>query len=335
MQVSSFPDVLKFSALRDRGAELKRGVEDAYRELTTGRLSKVDATRNLNGRLGDAHLIRRQIDQIDTKNSSFALSLGRADVVEKSLDLVIESIGSLPETLGAAVGLGDDQSLELSAEQARSSLDQVVSSLNVRYGQRYLFGGDAVSAAPVASGSDIIAAVETAVAGATTAAEVTLALDAFFAPGGGYETEVYQGGTGDLPAIELAEGDRVALEPRADEQAFRDTIRGLATASIAQGLGLERRERDVIIAEAGSYMSAGIDGTAKTIASVGLAGQRIETAQARNNAEQAVLMETYGVMTGADQLAAASRAQELEALLQTTYTVTARLSALNFNNFIR
>ncbi len=335
MQVSTFPDVLKFSALRDRGAELKRGVADAFQELTTGRLSKAEATRNLNGQLGDAHLVRRQIDQMEVRKSSFALGLGRAEVVQNSLDIVLQSIGSLPEDLSAAVGREDERALNLNADEARSSIDQVVSALNVRYGSRYLFGGDAVDRPPVASSEDILASISAAVAGATTAAEVTTALDAYFAPGGGFETDTYLGGTGDLPSVELSDGDRVQIERRADSEAFRDVIRGLATAALANDLGLETEERNAVIAEAGAYMSGGLEGTAVTIASVGLAEQRIETAQARINAEQAVMNETYNAMTGRDPFDAASRAQELEALLQTTYTVTARLSALNFTNFIR
>ena len=58
------------------------------------------------------------------------------------------------------------------------------------------------------------------------------------------------------------------------------------------------------------------------------------TSQWRLDAEESVMNEAYSAVAGRDPFDAASRAQELEVLLQTTYSVTARLSALNFNNFI-
>ncbi|MBI1393834.1 MAG: hypothetical protein GC152_13935 [Alphaproteobacteria bacterium] len=335
MQVSSFPDVRKFSALRERGAELKREVSNAFRELTTGRLTTEDSIRNLNGKIGDAHLMRRELDKVEIRKGSFSFALTRASIVQNSLDLVVSSIGSLPEEIRSAIGRQDQKSLEISEQTARSALDQVVSALNVRHGSRYLFSGDGVDAAPIASAETIINSVRTASASATTAADLNVALDALFGPGGEFESTLYRGGSGELPPVEIAEGDRVSLSTKADDQSVRDVIRGLVTAIVTDDLGLAVSERDEVLRGSGDLMVKGIDGVSRNIASIGLAEQRLDTARMRLIAEESVLNDAYNAMTGRDPFDAASRAQELEALLQTTYTVTARLAALSFNNFIR
>ncbi|MEM6536109.1 MAG: flagellin [Pseudomonadota bacterium] len=334
MQVANFPDVRKFSALRDRGAEIKRDLSVAFQELTTGRVSQAETTRNLNGRLGDAHLLRRELDQIEVKKSSFSLALGRASIAQNSLDQVIESIGSLPEDLRAAASRGDEISFVAEVSTAQSSLDQVVSALNVRQGRRFLFSGDAVDRPPLADSQTIQTEVRNALAGLTTAADIDTALDTFFGPGGDFETTIYNGGSGSVPSVELDIGDRVGLEPRADNQAFRDVIRGLAVASVVNDLGLTEDERLEVVRGSGDSLVSGISATSQAIAEVGLSENRIITAQSRLNAEESVMNEAYNAVAGRDPFDAASRAQELEVLLQTTYSVTARLSALNFNNFI-
>lgn len=335
MQVSAFPDIRKFGALRERGAELKRDVATAYQELTTGRLGTAETVRNLNGRLGDAHLMRRELDLVDVKKSTIGLALGRASIAQNSLDQVVNSVGSLPEEMRAAVARGDDRSVRTASQTARASLDQVVLALNVRQGRRFLFSGDAVDRPAIASTSTIVDAVRAAVSGATTAADVSTALDTFFGSGGGFETTVFTGGSGSSSPVELSEGDRVAIEPKADEKAFRELIRGLAVASIADEFTLSADDRKATLDGAAIAMVNGLEESAQLIAGVGLTENRLETTQSRLVAEQSVLTQAYNSMTGRDPFDAASRAQELEALLQTTYTVTARLAGLSFNNYIR
>ena len=335
MQLNSFPDSLKFSALRNRGSTLKRDLAQAYQELATGRRSNKEIIRNLSGRIGDAQLVRRDIEKIEKRETSFAIGLGRASFVQNSLDQVLSSVGTIPEDLKSAVGRDDGFQLRTVAQLAESSLQRVTSALNVQQGRRFLYSGDATDRPAIAPAQEILDEVRTAISGLNTAAEINAAMDTFFGAGGTFETSIYNGGAGEAAQIEITEGDNVKLEVKADEQAFRDIIRGLAIGVVVSEAGLNDEESSALVADASQKMVDGVDEVAILISETGLSEQRIITAQTRNNAEIVVLNEAYNAMTGRDGFDAATRAQEIEVQLQTTYTITSRLAQLTFNNYIR
>ena len=334
MKVFAYPDVLKFGALRNAGAQFKRDLVEAQTEMVTGRLSNRNTIRNLSGRLGDAHLVRRDLQQIEQRSTSISLGLNRASLIQRSLDQIRDSVGSIPEDMRSALGRGDERALESQRISARSSLDSVIAALNIQQGRRFLFSGDAVDRAAVGGSEDVIAGVRAALSGAATAADANAALDAYFGAGGGFETTIYKGGGGQASGVEIAPGDDVRVELRADDDAFRNLIRGLAIGAIADETGLSGAERRMFLEDAARDMANGVEDVAFLTAENGLKEQRLENARARMVAEEAVFSNSYFEMAGADQYEAATRAQSLEAQLQTTYTLTARLSNLNFVNFI-
>ncbi len=331
-----FPDVLKFGALNDRGAEIRRGVSEAYEQLATGRKSRENIIRDTNGRLGEAHLALRDLQRIEQKQTSFSQGLGRASLIANSLDLIVETVGALPEEIQAANGRDDAEALRLRAVQAESNLESVVSALNLQQGRRFLFSGDAVTTAPLPSAEEILTAVETAIGAATTAADVETALDAFFADGGDFDTTLYQGGAGTAAGVEIAEGDIVTVEIKANDAGIKDMIRGLALTALLDDVALaDAAEDDALVADAAAALVSGLDSSATLVANAGLAANRIELAQSQIAAQQSVLSEAYNVYAGIDPYETATRAQELEIQLQTVYNVTSRLAGLSFNNFLR
>lgn len=334
MQIQSFPDSLKFIALRERGAELKNEVADAYLELTTGKLNNANISQRLNGRVGDAQLLRREIENANTRVTSLDLGAGRAALIQSSLTQIVDSVGSLPEEISSALGRGEERALELASLDARSSLDSVVSALNVRQGRRYLFSGDAVDAPTIPSAQGIVDGVRAAIAGLTTAADIDTALDTYFGAGGGFETTNYAGGTGDAPALELSSNDQVDIQTRGDDEAFRELIRGLTMASLVGESTLDAEEQEAFAEDANGLIISGLDNVATVIAETGLVEQRIEEAKARNETQTATMTDAYNAMVARDPFEAATRAQELQVQLETTYTVTSRLSQLSFANFL-
>ncbi|MEO0398802.1 MAG: flagellin [Pseudomonadota bacterium] len=334
MKLSTFPDLLKFGSLQDRGATLRRELSEAQLELTTGFRNTKNTIKHLNGRIGDAHLLRREIERFDRKSASFALGLGRASIVQNSLDQVLDTVGAIPETARAASFRNDKTRLDAAALEARSSVDVVFASLNAQYGRRFLFSGDETNVAPMVDAQSLVDDIEAIVAGATTAADVETALDTYFGAGGTFETVHYRGGDGTAATIELTENERVGVEVKADAQAFRDLIRGLAVTATAGAATFEDAERNTMLQNAATDMIDGIEGVSVLIAETGLTENRIANAQARLQAEEAIVTEAYVAMAGQDPYIAATRAQELEVQLQTTYTMTARLAQLNFTNFI-
>ncbi|MEM6413880.1 MAG: flagellin [Pseudomonadota bacterium] len=333
--VSSIPDVLRFSSLQARSTEIRQELSDAQLELTTGFRSTKKTIQQLNGRLGDAQLLRREINQFDRKNQSFALGLGRASIVQNSLSLILESVGSIPEDLRSASLRGDRNRIEVTALEAQSSVETVFGALNAQYGRRFLFAGDQTDRAPIVNSEQLLADVAAIVSGAATAADADTALDTYFGPGGTFETILYRGGAGEAATVELSENERVGVETKADEQAFRDILRGLAVSAAASSTSFaDDSERDVLLQAASTSLVDGIEGVSVLIAETGLTENRIASAQARLAAEEAIITDAYLELVGEDPFVAAGRVQELEVQLQTTFTVTARLSRLSFTNFI-
>lgn len=333
--VSAFPDVLKFGSLQARSTEIRRELSDAQLELTTGFRSDKKTIQQVNGRIGDAQLLRREINQFDRKSQSFALGLGRASIAQNSLSLILDSVGSIPEDLRSASLRDDQRRIDVTALEARSSIETVYASLNAQYGRRFLFAGDQTNRAPMVNSDQLITDVEAIVAGAATAADAETALDTYFGAGGTFETALYRGGAGQAATVELSENERVGVESKADEQAFRDVLRGLAVSAAAGAANFtDDAERDTLLLDASTDLVAGIEGVSVLIARTGLTENRISGAQARLASEEAIITEAYLELVGEDPFVAAGRVQELETQLQTTFTVTARLSRLNFTNFI-
>jgi len=330
--MTGVPDILAFTRLTRSIADMKARADTARIEAVTGRVE--DVTKQTNGDVGGAHLLKKAVDDVKAYQKLLQLAAGRTALTQTTLGGLAAQSNQIATEALAAFEREDDAFARTSAKSARDAVIGAFASLNASLGGRALFGGDATTNAPLASPEQLLADVEAIMAGAVDAADAEAQLDAYFNdPAGGFETTIYQGGANDAPGVEIAPGIRVNASAKANDQAIKDLIRGLAelatfeTATFADAESIGK-------AGAARALQAQSDVTALR-AGIGVSEGRIADTIARYETEEAVLTSLFNKKTARDTFEAASELQLLERQIENSYLLTARLSQLSFINFIR
>ena len=330
--VASVPDLLSSSRLSRNIGDLKSRADVTRTEAVTGRYE--DITARNNGDVGGAHLAKKALDDVVAYTELLKLSQNRAAASQSVLD-TLNTDGSVIATEAlAAFGRDDQTSLETSALEARSAISGIFASLNTNIGGRALFGGDVTNQPPLAAPEQLIADIEAIMAGAVDAADAEAQLDFYFNdPAGGFATTIYQGGANDAPPVEIAPGVRIDVSAKADDQAVRDLLRGLASIATYESAGFAGGEA---MAEFGANVALGAEATLTDLrAEIGIGEARIETAITRYEEERNILTSLFNQKTARDEFEAASELQLLETQLETSYLMTSRLSQLTLANYLR
>lgn len=335
MREFGFPPQAAAARVNSVAAELRRRAETAQVETVTGR--HVDPAKALDGKTGELFLIQKSLGDAQDRGRNLALAASRADTMQTALQGMRDQMELLLPSITTVLEFGTQPMRDTAATQASQSLDAIASALNVRFGDRALFAGDAGDRAAFARSDAVLAdslAVLNAAGDAVTAyADLTAAFDG---AGGLYETQFYLGGTGEAPDVEIAEGERVAYGVRADDPAVRDLVRNVAVLALAldQDSGLAAPLRDELARLALGGLRNNVADMATVQSRLGVAEARISAATARNQAAETSLTISYNELAGRDQFEAAEELKALETQLETAYVTTARLSNLNLASYL-
>ncbi|MGF1501876.1 MAG: hypothetical protein ACFBSD_08665 [Paracoccaceae bacterium] len=306
----------------------------ARTEAVTGRPSDIPAA--LGGRISDAIDLETAIAEISQRREIIALAETRTTAAQGSLSAIGESINDIATSALTALQNQATNGLEVLSIDARAALTAAISALNVTVAGRGVFAGD-LARTPL--NLDSIYSDSAALIDASpnsTTAEDNLR-GAFNDPGGLFETVFYTGGTSPAPAAEIAEGERIEIGARADEQPIRDTLRALAQLGAAYDpdLTLSDADRRALAQSATDALLGVIDPLNRISARIGSAEARIEQVSARLNNEEAALTTTFNERIPVDPLIAAAEFQEISGQLEILYLTTSRFSQLSFVNFVR
>jgi flagellar hook-associated protein 3 FlgL len=334
MSLQTIGDLARGVMQRRQNAELKAQMGRLTQEVSTGRAS--DVVGHLSGQLSGL----ADIEQGLTLNRSYKTAASEAAVMATTMQTSLERFeadtGTLGESLVLASTTNGSVEIPIMTGQARDTLDALVSDLSTRAGGRPLFAGSELSAQPLASAEAIMNAVQAALGGASDAASVEAAVTGFFAPGGDFETVIYQGGTAPMGAIPLGAGEAVTLDIRADSAAVRTGLQNTVLAVLAgdQSLPLSSVDRQTLMARAGEGLLSAQGQTAILRADLGHAEYRIEQATSRIASEIAGLETARNSLTAIDPFTSATELEAVQLQLETLYTITARSSRLSLVNFL-
>ena len=328
----SVPDSLSFSTMSRNVADLKARADVTRNESVTGVYD--DLTKHLDGDIGGAHLVKKALDDVKSYQSNLSLAAGRAESTQTALGNVNSQGNRIATNALSALGRNDERILTTTVDDARAAIIEVFSALNTTYGGRALFGGDMTDRPPLASPDQLISDVETIIAGAIDAADAEAQLDTYFNdPAGGFATSIYLGGDGRAPKVELSPGIRIDTSARADDGPIKDVIRGLVT--IAASRSASFADSDIMIGD-NARRALGADTLFTQLrASIGANEMRVDSAKSRYEKEEAVLNSLYADKTVRDPYEAASELQLLEARLEASYLISARMSRLTIANYLR
>jgi len=336
MFLTAVPDILSYQRQTRLTSDLKARLEITSREAITGRREDIAAV--VGGDVGSIHLLQKALDDIEQDGRIHAISEARLDLMSSTLSAVRGVVGGIDTQALTAISTPDSFGLGTIATQAEANLRSTFSLLGTGHGNRKLFSGDATDQIPLASADKLLEDVQSIMQAGANPADIETSLDFYFNdPSGGFTTDIYKGGTGQAPPTFLADGSRIEFNVRADDQALRDTLRGLAVLARAQSTGYDIASNEfnaVFVAGAGK-ISQGTGAIIKLEGGLGIYAGLLENASVQQAAERLTLGQSLNDVIGRDQFEAAAELKQLESQLEASYLITSRLSNLSLTNFIR
>jgi flagellar hook-associated protein 3 FlgL len=329
----SVGDASLTAMLARTGADLRAQVNRAAQEVATGR--PADLARDLRGDLApvlaiDASLARLQAFGRATTDAATQAAAQQAAI--QGLSALAQGITT---TLLGASDFPTPAQVNASAADARARLSSALGLINTQAGGRAVFSGTATDTPPLGSAEELLAALQTAAAAATTAGQVAAAVSAWFSDPSGFGS-FYRGG-GPLAPVAVAPGETADISTTATDPALRDTLAGLALAALLDGgvLAGDAPERARLAQAAGQTLLTGEDARILLAARIGTVEAQVETAQSRNAAEETALGILRSDIGSADPYEAATRLETARTQLEQLYLITARVSRLSLVEFLR
>lgn len=323
------------SGLRARQtAALKRMLSQHAQEVTTGLVA--DPVRHRGGNMWP-------LAEIEGTLSRIAAWTRNGDIFDSRLGAIgtaLETITTLAERSGASMigagELGSDAQVTVVATESRGVFETMVSTLNLRLGDRTLLAGWASDGPALADPETIITALRQAItaSGAVGLGDIVETVDDWFADPEGFGAVGYVGGSASAGGVPVAEGEVMNMPLTAADPALVHTLRSVALGALVDaGVGAGNPVlRAGLVAEGGRALIEGARARVAVAAEVGAAQLRLDFIMQRNSAEADALGAARSAMLEADPLVAASALTETETQLQALYAITARLSRLSLAN---
>ncbi len=334
MNITSLGDLAQTFTLRRQNADLKTAITRLSTEVTTGQ------TANIGQHLAGDVSALTGIDSALARLGSYTRAANEAafftGAMQTALSSVQDMAADLVPTLLSTATAGNTGSVLTAAREGRQSFETAVNLFNTRLGDRAIFGGVETARSPLAAPDVLMSAMEAAVAGAVSAADVETALDAWFASPAGFAATGYLGGAA-LSDLPVGPGQTASIDITAADPAIRETLKGFGMAALLdRGLfaGAPHTQAS-LLRRAGETLLEGQNSSALLSGRLGTTEGQIESARVRNGAETTSLQIARADLLAVDPYQAAARLQEAQGQLESLYTITARLSRLSLVDFLR
>lgn len=314
------------TALSNSISDMRLQIADRAQEATTGR--QADLVSHLNGRIDHALLGDKALKENADDQARIELRQIRLSLSENVMGSIRDLTEGLSLEMQAAIGIVDVDRQQTVAAEAREALSEVLSRLNARHGERYLFSGDATATAPFQDADALLTDLQAIAAGAADEADFAAQVQTYFDdPAGGFQTSFYQG--------TQTASDADAVLP--NQGAFSDMFMGLSIMALsapgtaipfaavgtpAMDMALERLDR-------GRTLLVDVE------AGIGIRQSSLQSELDLLGREAVLLTSSFQDLTGKDQYEAATQLKELEANLEASYLLTSRLSNLSLLNYLR
>lgn len=333
--MNTLGDMARAYALRHQNTLLKQDIQQLNQELASGRAT------DLTSHLGGSYTRLTGIEKDMRVLAGYQVSISEAAQLTDLMQARLEQIKTVSSEFAQGLIAGGASNSAVSADglaaEGRMQFASVVAMLNSEAAGRNLFAGDTTDVTPVIDADTFLAELETVVAGAATAMDIKTALDAWFASPSGYDSFAYAGSTTPLAPLKLSATASVAVDIRADNQAIKDVLKGLAMAAMADapGASLSPFEKGALLRQSGEALLSAEGGLIALQARTGLAQEQIDRWSVRNQTEAAGLKYAKGALISVDPYETATKLEAAQFQLESLYAVTVRLSQLSLVNFLR
>lgn len=334
MMVQSFGDMAQFLFLRNRSVDLNNTLDTLTEELSTGIASNLP--EKLGGDLGFVTDLERSIAKMDSYQVAAQETALFASTAQTYITRMNDNAQSLGSDILALTAGTNDTTTQALADQSLVYLESTISNLNGQLSGRSMFAGTDTSGTPLNSVDDLMNALITEVSGLTDPNDIKDAVDDWFSDPTGFDTVMYNGSITDIAPVRIGSAEEVSIALRADDERFKDAMKGFALGALAgeTSLGLSEVEASELMEVAGIGLTTAQNSLTQVQADLGFIEGRIEETQTRNAAALTSMSVTLNDLILADPAETASRIDEVQFQLEALYTVTVRSSQLNLLSYV-
>ena len=335
MTLSSIGDLsISYQLRRDTG-RIKSDVTRYTRELSSGVSS--DLVTRLKGDFGPLADIEKGLKRMESYRAVGA----EYGLMISSQQLALDNLRNLGSISGVFLTLPDAADRTLIANAGAETLSRFSSALgalNTQVAGRSIFSGVDTDRPAVADMETVLTALETEItaATATTAADVAAVTDAWFGPGGGFETTGYLGGPISTSSTQLSDLERGPPLITAENEAVRTQLSALALGALLgrDVLSGNLEEQGNLARLAGERLLVADDQVVALQASVGSIEAQVSRAEVEVSTQSDSLQFARAELIEVDPFELAVKLQNAETRLQSIYTITARMSQLSLVNYL-
>lgn len=334
MTMISLGDMAQSFVLRRQNVALRGDQQRLSSELALGRVA--DVGQHVRGDFTGLGAMESTLARLAGYAAITAEAAGRAAAMQGVLDHIGQLTRDHRAALLTAGSAGTEATVAATARESRVQLESVIAAMNTQHAGQTLFAGVRGDRPALADAETLLAALETATAGATTVADLEATVTAWFAASGGFLATLYQGGAAQGP-LPIAPGETLALGVTAVEPAISETLKALALGALVDrgSFAGQPSARTQVLQRAGETLIDAETARVGLAARIGLAEARIEQAQLRNSAEAGALDVARSALLAVDPYEAAVRLEATNTQLETLYGITARITRLSLVDYLR
>jgi flagellar hook-associated protein 3 FlgL len=327
-------DMAQNLILSRQGTSLKSALQALSTEITTGLTT--NTTARVRGDYAPLAGIEATLTQLQAFRSVTTETAMLASIMQTALNGMSDHATTLGASLLAAATGNSPARIDTLGVDASQRLQSVMTALNTRLGERALFAGVATDHAATVDTETMMTALDAAVAGAISSADVEIAVTAWFDDPLGFAATVYQGGD-PLAAVAIGPDEVARIDVTALDPAIVATLKGLAMAALLNRGTLAGSDvaRADLAKRAGESLASSATARAQLSARLGTTEAGIANAAIRNDSEKSALETARLDLLSVDPYDTAARLEQTQSQLEALYTITARLSRLNLVDFLR
>lgn len=332
MTAVSLGDLARTFMLRRQNVALKSEAQRLSLEVVTG--TAADVRKKVGGDLGPIGGIDSSLAILAARKSVTSEASLIATGMQTALSAIDTAASALALDLTSHGANGSAMTIDQIGAEAQEAFRSAISALNTRIGDRSIFAGNRPQSAAVADADTILAALDAAILGATTAEDVELAISNWFDDAGGYAAQTAAGDP--LAPISVSATATVRLTVTADDSVLKDTLKGLAMAAMLDrgAVATSPTERATLARVAGDRLLQGQVSRVDQLARVGLAQEKIDEAATANAAETTSLQIARTDVLGVDGYETATRLEATQTQIETLYSLTSRLSRMSLVDYL-
>jgi flagellar hook-associated protein 3 FlgL len=308
-------------------------------EAVTGTFS--DVGLELGTRTSTSLDYSRESSRLKSVIAANSFAETRMEGSQLALTNISDAGQTLLDALTALSGNSDVNSLKVSADSAKSVLENFVSYANTSVNGEYLFSGTATDVQTFSD--DFIANVTqdfndafTAFRGGTAVGDVTAGQMSQFLSDyeASFNWDAWNNASDDVMSTRISSSETVATSTSANSEGFKNLVLASVVASQLTNIGLGSGALSVVSQKATQYAGTAISGVTAQQSALGLSQERIDKANTYMSNQITIIDTQLTGLVGVDTEEASVRLSTLLNQVETSYTITSRILGMSLADYI-